>query len=238
MKVDIVAFAAHPDDVEISSAGTLMQHIQQGKKVVIVDLTQGELGSRGTAQTREEEAKVSSKIIGLSDRLNLKLEDGFFELNKTNKIKLIEVIRHYQPEIVLANSLSDRHPDHGRAATLQADACFLSGLVKIETEYLGQKQNPWRPKAIYHYIQDHHLKPDVVVDITEFVDKKIEALQAYKTQFYDPNSDEPKTPISGKEFFDFLKGRWMDFGRAAGFEYGEGFNVRRPIGTKNLFDLE
>lgn len=237
MKVDILAFAAHPDDVEISVAGTLMKHIAAGKRVVIVDLTQGELGSRGTVETRYDEAKKASEIIGITDRINLKLADGFFEVNQENKLKLIEQIRRFKPEIVLANSLSDRHPDHGRASLLEADACFLSGLAKIETTWEGVKQGAWRPKAVYHYIQDVHLKPDFVVDITPFVDRKIEALKAYKTQFYSPGSSEPVTPISGSEFFDFLKGRWMDYGRSIGVLYAEGFNVRRPIGIEDLTQI-
>lgn len=234
MKVDILAFAAHPDDVEISVAGTLMKHIALGQKVVIVDLTQGELGSRGTAETRFEESKKASEILGISDRVNLKLADGFFEVNRENKLKLIEQIRRFRPDIVLANSLSDRHPDHGRASLLEADACFLAGLSKVETSWEGKAQEPWQPKAVYHYIQDVHLKPDFVVDITAFVDRKIEALKAFKTQFYHPDSKEPVTPISGAEFFDFLKGRWMDFGRSAGVLYAEGFNVRRPMGIDDL----
>lgn len=237
MKVDILAFAAHPDDVEISVAGTLMKHIALGKKVVIVDLTQGELGSRGTIETRYEEAKNASEIIGISERVNLKLADGFFEVNQENKLKLIEQIRRFKPDIVLANSLSDRHPDHGRSSLLEADACFLAGLAKIETTWQGIKQEPWRPKAVYHYIQDVHLKPDFVVDITPFVDRKIEALKAYKTQFYSADSKEPVTPISGSEFFDFLKGRWMDYGRSIGVLYAEGFNVRRPLGIEDLTQI-
>lgn len=237
MKVDILAFAAHPDDVEISCAGTLMKHIALGKKVVIVDLTQGELGSRGTIETRAQEAKDAAEIIGLTDRVNLKLADGFFELNEPNKMKLIEQIRRFQPEVVLANSISDRHPDHGRSAQLESDACFLAGLTKIQTSWNGESQAAWRPKAVYHYIQDVHLKPDFVVDITPFVEQKIAALKAYKTQFYDPTSNEPVTPISGSEFFDFLKGRWMDYGRSIGALYGEGYTVRRPMGIEDLTQI-
>jgi len=237
MKVDILAIAAHPDDIEIAAAGTLMKHLAQGKKVAIVDLTEGELGSRGTIETRREEAAASTKILGIENRVNVQMPDGFFELSEENKLKLITQIRRFKPVVVLANSLSDRHPDHGRAAQLVNDACFLSGLVKIETEWEGKKQDPWRPKLLFHYIQDVHNKPDFVVDITPFVDKKIEALQAFKTQFFDPNSNEPKTPISGKEYFDFLKGRWMDFGRSIGVQYAEGFNVSRPVGVEDMTEL-
>jgi bacillithiol biosynthesis deacetylase BshB1 len=237
MKLDILAFGVHPDDVELSCAGTLMRHIAQGKKVGIIDLTQGELGSRGTAQTRMEEANAASVVMGVSVRDNLKMADGFFEVNEENKRAIIQQIRKYRPEIVLCNAVSDRHPDHGRASKLVSEACFLSGLVKVETELDGQLQLAYRPKVVYHYIQDVYIKPDFVVDVTEFVDRKIEAIKAYKTQFYDPNSKEPLTPISGKEFFDFVKGRMMQFGRPIGVEFAEGFTVEREPGVNNLFDL-
>lgn len=237
MKLDILAFAAHPDDIELSASGTLMKHITEGKKVGIVDLTQGELGSRGTIETRYEEAKNSSTIMGIDVRVNLKMADGFFEINQENKILIIEQIRRFQPAIVLANAISDRHPDHGRASKLVSEACFLSGLVKIETIWEGNSQTFYRPKAVYHYIQDHYIKPDFVVDVTEFFDRKISAIEAYKTQFYDPNSKEPHTPISGEEFYDFLKGRMLQMGRAIGVKYAEGFTVERTIGIKNMFDI-
>ena len=234
MKVDILAFAAHPDDIEISAAGTLLKHIAQGKKVAIVDLTSGELGSRGSGEIRLVEATNSAKILGIEHRLNLKMADGFFDLSQENKLKIIETIRKFQPTIVLANAVNDRHPDHGRAAQLVSEACFLSGLNKIETSFEGNKQAPWRPKAVYHYVQDIFIKPDFVVDITPYVGKKIEALKAFKTQFFDPNSKEPLTPISGEKYFDFLKGRWMDFGRSIGVDYAEGYTVNRPIGIEDL----
>jgi bacillithiol biosynthesis deacetylase BshB1 len=237
MKLDILAFGVHPDDVELSCSGTLMRHIAQGKKVGIIDLTQGELGSRGTAQTRMEEANAASVVMGISVRDNLKMADGFFEINEENKRSIIQQIRKYRPEIVLCNAVSDRHPDHGRAAKLVSEACFLSGLVKVETELDGQNQQAYRPRVVYHYIQDVYMKPDFVVDVTEFVDRKIEAIKSYKTQFYDPNSKEPQTPISGKEFFDFVKGRMMQFGRPIGVEFGEGFTVDRELGVNDLFDL-
>lgn len=238
MKVDILAFAAHPDDIEISCAGTLIKHIQSGKTVGIVDLTQGELGTRGTIQTRYAEAEEASKIMGIQYRTNLKMEDGFFEITNENKLKIIEQIRLCQPEIVLANSISDRHPDHGRASKLVSEACFYAGLTKIETHYNGEKQQAHRPKAVYHYIQDQHLDPDFVVDITEQIDLKMQALLAYKTQFFNPNSSEPNTPISGKEFVDFLKGKMATFGRPIGAEYAEGFTVERYIGVDDLFSLK
>lgn len=237
MKVDILAFAAHPDDIEISAAGTLMKHIAMGNTVAIVDLTQGELGSRGTPETRSEEAENASKIMGINARINLKMADGFFETSKENKLKIIEQIRHFQPKVVLCNAINDRHPDHGRGSNLVSEACFLSGLLKIETTYNGQSQKKWRPNSVFHYIQDRYIKPDFVVDITPYVDQKINALKAFKTQFFNPDSNEPKTPISGQEFFDFLKGRWRDFGRNIGVEYAEGYTTERPHGIEDLTKL-
>ena len=237
MKVDILAFAAHPDDIELSASGTLMQQIALGKTVAIVDLTQGELGSRGTIKTRYSEAAEASTIMGISARNNLKLADGFFEQNEQTLRLIIEQIRCFQPEIVLANAIEDRHPDHAKASKLVSEACFLAGLRKIETSYNGATQEPHRPKVVYHYIQDHFIKPDFVVDVTPFLDRKIEAIKAYKTQFFDPNSLEPATPISGEEFFDFIKGRMLQFGRSIGVKYAEGFTIERPIGVKNLDDL-
>ena len=236
-KLDILAFAAHPDDVEISVAGTLIKHIEAGLKVGIIDLTQGELGSRGTVVTRFNEAEEASKIIGIHQRVNLKLGDGFFEINEENKRLIIEQIRRFQPRIVLANAVHDRHPDHGRASQLVSEACYLSGLLKIKTEWEERAQEAFRPKAVYHYIQDYHIKPDFVVDISEYYERKMTVLRAYKSQFYDPNSKEPQTPISGEEFFDFLKSRMMDFGRPIGAKYAEGYTVERYLGVNRLDDL-
>ncbi len=236
-KVDILVFAAHPDDAELSCAGTIMKHIEQGKTVAIVDLTQGELGSRGTIETRYAEAKNASDIMGISFRENLKMKDGWFEINEENKRLIIEQIRRFKPEIVLANALSDRHPDHGRGGQLVSEACFLAGLLKIETTYNGENQKHHRPKAVYHYIQDYYIKPDFVVDVSNYVERKIEAIKAYKTQFFNPNSTAPQTPISGEDYFDFIKGRMKEMGRPAGMEYAEGFTVERFIGVDNLFDL-
>lgn len=238
MKVDILAFGAHPDDIELSASGTLIHQIGLGKKVAIVDLTEGELGSRGTIATRYEEAAEASKIMGIHARVNLNLGDGFFDFSKENKLKLIEQIRFFQPEIVLVNAYSDRHPDHGKGAVLAKEACFLAGLLKIETFHEGVKQEKWRPKNVFGYIQDHYLKPDFVVDITPYIDQKIASILAYKTQFYNPESNEPATPISSKEFLDFLKGRWGEYGRSIGVPYAEGFTVDRPIGVNDLFDLK
>lgn len=236
-KVDILAFAAHPDDIELSAAGTLMKHIAQGKKVAIVDLTQGELGSRGTIQTRYEEAAAASEILGIQFRENIQLADGFFEINEANKRKIVEQIRRFQPTIVLANAVRDRHPDHGRAGQLVSEACFLAGLMKVQTEWNGQQQPAYRPKAVYHYIQDYFIEPDFVVDVTDFYDRKVEAIKAYKTQFFDPNSDAPETPISGKDFFDFVASRMMQYGRPIGVKYAEGFTAERYVGVNDLFDL-
>ncbi len=237
MKVDILAFAAHPDDVEISAAGMLMKHIDMGKTVAIVDLTQGEMGSRGTIDTRYAEAKKASEIMGVSQRVNLKMKDGFFEISEANKLLIIEQIRYFQPAVVLANSVSDRHPDHGRASQLVSEACFLSGLIKVETTLNGVNQEKWRPKSVFHYIQDRYIKPDFVVDITPFADRKLAALKAYETQFFNPNKEGPNTPISGESFFEFLIGRWREYGREIGVDFGEGFTVERTIGISDITDL-
>jgi bacillithiol biosynthesis deacetylase BshB1 len=238
MKVDILAIGAHPDDVELGVSGTLLHHIAMGKKVAILDLTEGELGSRGTIETRYAEAKAAAEILGISARVNINIGDGFFELSKQNKIKIIEQIRFFKPEVVLVNAINDRHPDHGRANELARDACFLAGLLKIETTYNDVLQEKWRPKSVYSYIQDRYIKPDFIVDITPYVDQKIAAILAYKTQFFNPNLEGPKTPISGEDFIHFLKGRWADFGRSIGVEFGEGFNVERPLGIKNILELD
>jgi len=238
MKLDILAFAAHPDDVELAASATLMKHIALGKKVGIVDLTQGELGSRGTIETRYQEAAESSIIMGIQYRTNLKMKDGFFEISEENKRAIVIEIRRCKPEIVLANAIQDRHPDHGRAAQLLSEAFFLAGLVKYETTLDGNKQEHFRPKNVYHYIQDRYIKPDFVVDVSEFADRKIEAIKAFKTQFFDPNSSEPQTPISSKDFFQFIEARMREFGRTIGVEFGEGFTSERQIGVDDLFGLK
>lgn len=232
MKLDILAFGAHPDDVEISCGGTILKHIELGHECGIVDLTYGELGTRGSGELRLQEAERSKQILGISARENLGFADGFFQNDREHQLPIIKMIRKYRPEIVLANSVHDRHPDHGKAAKLVADACFLAGLVKIDTG-----QEAWRPKAVYHYIQDEYIHPDLTIDITPYFDKKIQAILAYSSQFYNPESDEPETPISGKEFLDFLRGRAMTYGRPIRAELAEGFTASRNIGVKNLFDL-
>jgi len=238
MKVDILVFAAHPDDAEISAAGTIMKHVEMGKKVVVVDLTGGELGSRGSKELRAKEAADASKLMGIHARVNLGMADGFFEDNKENRLRVIEQVRKYRPDIVLTTATSDRHIDHGRASELTSEACFLSGLRKIMTELNGQAQEAWRPRAVYHYVQDYYHHPDFVVDISDYVDKKIEVLKCYGSQFHDPKSDEPLTPISGENFFDFLKGRWAQYGRLINVNYAEGFTVDRAIGVEDITSLK
>ncbi|HLP56184.1 MAG TPA: bacillithiol biosynthesis deacetylase BshB1 [Fluviicola sp.] len=236
--IDILAFGAHPDDVELSAAGTLLKHKAAGYSIGIVDLTQGELGSRGDIHTRYEEAAAAAEILGLTTRVNLKMPDGFFTHSEENLRLVIEQIRRFRPKIVLANAFSDRHPDHGKGSKLVSEACFLAGLVKVKTFWEAHPQEAYRPQVVYHYIQDRHIEPDFVVDVTPYVDRKFDAIKAYKTQFWDPNSTEPQTPISGEEFFDFLRGRMSGLGRAIGADYAEGFCVERTPGADSLFDLK
>lgn len=237
MKLDILAIGVHPDDIELSCSGTILKHIALGKKCGILDLTSGELGTRGSGELRLEEASNSAKILGVSMRDNLRMADGFFQNDKEHQLQIIKKIREYQPEVILCNAIFDRHPDHGRSAALVSEACFYSGLIRIETQLNSVNQQSWRPKAVYHYIQDRQVKPDFVVDITDFLEKKMEAIQAFKSQFYNPDSKEPESPISMKNFFDLVKGKMRTLGRDAGFEYAEGFTVERTIGVKNLFDI-
>ena len=234
MKVDILAIGAHPDDVELGCGGTLAKLILEGKKVAVVDLTQGELGTRGTNITRAQEAASASEILGISARENLKLKDGFILNSEEYQIQIVKMIRKYQPEIVLANAIDDRHPDHAKAAKLVSDACFLSGLVKIETELDGENQKQWRPKQVFHYIQWKHITPDFVIDISNFMEEKIEACLAYKTQFYDPDSKEPMTPIATKDFLESLTYRAQDLGRLSGVEFAEGFTTEKLLAFKNF----
>lgn len=240
MKLDILAIGAHPDDVELGCGATLAKEIANGKKVGIIDLTRGELGTRGTAETRDEESTNAANIIGISVRTNMEFADGFFTTDKSHQLELIKMIRLYKPEIVLCNAVEDRHIDHAKGSQLVSDACFLSGLLKIDTKHEDEDdwQEPWRPKAVYHYIQWKDLKPDIVVDVSDFIDKKMEAVLAYKTQFYDPKSEEPETPISSKNFTDSIRYRARNLGRLIGTEYGEGFTVERYPGVDSLFDLK
>ena len=238
MKLDILAIGAHPDDIELSCCGTILKHISLGKKCGILDLTQGELGTRGNAELRLVEAENAAKILGVSVRDNLKMKDVFFKNDQEHQLEIIKKIREYQPEIILCNAVTDRHPDHGRASQLVSEACYYSGLIRVVTELNGTQQVAWRPKAIYHYIQDRQLKPDLAVDVTAFVDKKMEAIQAFKSQFYDPNSTEPVSPISGKNFLDVIKGKMAVVGRDIGVDFSEGFTVERTIGIDNLLDIK
>lgn len=237
MKLDILVFAVHPDDAELACSGTIMKHIQDGLKVGIVDLTQGELGTRGSGELRLVEASDSAKVLGLSARENLGLADGFFENKKEEQIALIKAIRKYKPEIVLGNAISDRHPDHGRASKLIFDACFLSGLRKIETVLDGVQQEAWRPKQLFHYIQDEYIQPDFVVNVTPFWDRKVEAIKAFKSQFHNPNSNEPETHISSGDFFQFIEARSREMGHQIGVTHGEGFVKSKQIGVSNLLSL-
>jgi bacillithiol biosynthesis deacetylase BshB1 len=238
MKLDILAIGAHPDDVELCCGATLAKEVANGKKVGILDLTRGELGTRGTEKTRKEESENASKILGVALRENLGFADGFFVNDKLHQLEIIKTIRKFQPEIVLCNAIDDRHIDHAKGSKLASDACFLSGLIKIETEYEGKAQDHWRPKQVYHYIQWKNLQPDIVVDVSGFMDQKMEAILAYKTQFYDPKSKDPETPISSKHFVDTILFRAMDLGRLVGVEYGEGFTVERYPAVSSLFDLK
>jgi bacillithiol biosynthesis deacetylase BshB1 len=238
MKLDILAIGVHPDDIELGCSGTILKHIAAGKKVGVLDLTHGELGSRGSGELRLIEASNSAKILGLSSRDNLGFADGFFRNTKENQIEVIKILRKYQPDVVLCNAPIDRHPDHGRASKLVSEACFYSGLVRIETELDGVNQDLWRPKAVYHYIQDRFLKPDFVVDVSDFLDKKIEAIMAFSSQFYNPESTLPETPISSKKFMDFVKARMANFGRDISADYAEGFTVDRSIGVEDITQLK
>lgn len=237
MKLDILAFAAHPDDVELSCAGTIIAEVQKGKTAGIIDLTQGELGTRGTVVMRFKEAEVASKIMGLSVRENLNLGDGIFKNDSTAQKAIIKAIRKYQPAIVLANAITDRHPDHGRGAALLRDAFFFSGLEKIETKDNGQLQTAWRPRLLLHYIQSQWINPDFVVDISHTYEKKMEAIKAYGSQFHNPNSNEPATFISSLQFMKLLEARAIELGNLQGFKYAEGFTMAYAPGVKNLDDV-
>lgn len=237
MKLDILAFGAHPDDVELGCAGTILKEVSLGKTVGIVDLTRGELGTRGSAEIRDQEANAAAKVLGVSVRENLNFRDGFFVNDEKHQLEIIKMIRKYRPEIVLCNAIDDRHIDHAKGSKLVSDACFLSGLMKIETVVDGEKQNCWRPKLVYHYIQWKNIEPDFVVDITGFTDKKIETILAYRSQFYDPTSNEPESPITSKNFLESLNYRSRDLGRLTGVEFAEGFTVERYLAVNSLGDL-
>lgn len=239
MNVDILAVGVHPDDIELSAAGTLLAHIAKGYSVGLCDLTQGELGTRGTAELRLKEAEQARLKMGAKFRVNLNMGDGFFEINKENIYAICKVVRKYKPKIVLANAISDRHPDHGRAARLVREACFYSGLSKIiiEDEHIGALE-PHRPDSMYHYIQDRNLKADIVFDISEFMDQKMACIHCFSSQFYNPDTEEPQTPISSKEFLEFIYAKNASYARDIGVKYAEAFTVNRNIGVSDLFDLK
>ena len=238
MKLDILAFGAHPDDVELGCAGTILKEVALGKKVGIVDLTRGELGTRGSAEIRDKEAAAAAAILGVSVRENLAFRDGFFVNDEAHQLEIIKMIRKYQPEIVLCNAVDDRHIDHPKGSQLVSDACFLSGLMRISTSIDGEEQKAWRPKVVYHYMQWKNLVPDFVVDITGYVEQKTTAILAYSSQFYDPNSKEPESPISSKNFLESLNYRSRDLGRLTGLEHAEGFTAERYLAVNSLSDLK
>ena len=237
MKLDILVFAAHPDDAELSCSGTIISHIKQGKKVGMVDFTKGELGTRGNPEIRMQEARQAAEILGLSVRENLAFEDIYFKNDKEHQLEIVKMIRKFQPEIVLANAVEDRHPDHPRASQLVVQSCFMAGLKMIGTKLDGATQSAWRPGAIYHYIQSNFIKPDVIVDVSEHWEQRMASVRAFKSQFFDPNSKEPETFISSAQFMELLVARATEFGKSIGVKYGEGFTVDKNIGVSSLFDL-
>jgi len=237
MKLDILAFGAHPDDVELGCSGTIAKEVSLGKKVGIIDLTRGELGTRGSVEIRDQESSLAAEILGISVRENLNMRDGFFVNDEAHQMEIIKRIRKYQPEIVICNAIDDRHIDHGKGSKLVSDACFLSGLRKIETTHEGVVQEAWRPKVVYHYMQWKNITPDFVVDISDFIDKKTASILAYASQFYSENSNEPVTPIATKNFLESIHYRSQDFGRLIGVDYAEGFTAERYVAVKSLGDL-
>jgi len=239
MKLDILVFGAHPDDAELGAGATIAKEVANGKKVGIVDLTRGELGTRGSAEIRDEEANLAAQILGVAIRENLEFADGFFVNDKYHQLAIIRMLRKYQPDIVLCNAIDDRHIDHAKGSKLVSDSCFLSGLIKIDTKMEGDDywQDPWRPNHVYHYIQWKNIQPDFVVDVSGFINKKVDSILAYSSQFHDPKSDEPETPISSKNFLDSVNYRARDLGRLIGVEHAEGFTSERFPGIKNLDDL-
>ena len=237
MKVDILAFGAHPDDVELSCSGTLIKHVSSGRRVAVVDLTRGELGTRGNPELRKKESDAASAIMGIHFRECLDMKDGFFQNDERHQLKVVEAIRKYQPEVVLCNAISDRHPDHARAGRLVADSCFLSGLIKVETVHQGVSQKAWRPRAVYHYVQDRFMQPDFVIDVTDFTEEKRASILAYASQFYKADSVEPETPISSPEFLENVFAKMSVFARPIGGRYAEAFCVERTPGLNSLFDL-
>lgn len=237
MKLDILVFAVHPDDAELGCSGTILKHIAAGRKVGVIDLTRGELGTRGTAETRDQESGESTRILGLHVRENLGMRDGFFRNDEEHQLKIIQMIRKYTPEIVLSNALHDRHPDHGKAGDLVYDALFLSGLAKIKTELDGIEQAAFRPNLLLQYIQDRYIDPDILVDVSEFWEKKLECIHAFKTQFFNPDNDEKQTYISSPDFLKIIEARSRELGKSIGAVHAEGFTSRKLLGVTDLFSL-
>jgi bacillithiol biosynthesis deacetylase BshB1 len=238
-KLDILAFGAHPDDVELTCSGTILLHTKAGSKVGIVDLSRGELGTRGNEELRKEEAAKASSILGLTLRENLNLPDGFIRNDRESRMAVVAMIRKCRPEIILCNAINDRHPDHAVAAALVSDSVFLSGLIKVQTEdEKGVRQKAWKPRAVYHYIQDRYIKPDFLIDVSSVWEERMQSVYAFSSQFYNPDSDEPETPISSRDFIDFLNSRAREFGRPAGISYAEGFTVERTPLLKDLFAFQ
>jgi len=238
MKLDILAIGAHPDDVELGCSGTLINEIRRGKKAGIVDLTQGELGTRGTIETRYAEATEAAQVMGISARENLKMRDGFFRNDEEHQMQVVRILRKYQPEIVIANVLEDRHPDHGRGGWLVYDACFFSGLRQVKTfDDEGKEQEKWRPKMLLHYIQDRFYEPDIIIDVSDVWEQRMQSVKAYKTQFHDPNSKEPQSYLSTPDFLEFLTARARSLGKRIGVKYGEGFLSKKNIGLRDLDSL-
>jgi N-acetylglucosamine malate deacetylase 1 len=239
LKLDILVLPVHPDDAELGCAGTILKEIALGKRVGIVDLTRGELGTRGSAEIREKEAAESARILGVAVRDNLSIPDGFFTNTKEYQLRVIEAIRRFQPEIVITNAYHDRHPDHGRASELVEASAFLAGLRKIETSNQGVAQDPWRPNQVLHFIQDNYIKPDILIDVTDHWEKKVESIHAYGSQFFNPEwQSEPQTYISSPEFIAVIEARAREFGKSIGVKFAEGFTSRKILGVNSLFDLQ
>ena len=236
-KIDILAIGAHPDDIELGCGGTILNEIHKGKKVGLIDLTAGELGTRGSVEKRKQESNKASKILGVDFRLNLAMKDGFIKNDENSQIQIIRFIRKYQPDVIICNAPDDRHVDHAEASKLVVSSSFLSGLVKINTKLDNNNQKPWRPNNVYHYIQWKNLEPTFVVDISQHIEKKMEAVLSYDSQFYNPKSEEPDTLISSEKFLDSITARSADFGRLIGVEHAEGFISNKLVGVKSLNDL-
>ena len=237
MKADILAFGSHPDDIELSCGGTLMKAVDEGKKVAIVDLTEGELGTRGNAELRRQEAADAAKIMGVSERINLHMRDGFFVNDEKHQLEIIKMVRHYTPDIVICNAPSDRHPDHGKGSDLVREACFLAGLRKIATTYKDVNQQAFRPRVVFSYLQDQYIKPDFLVDISGYMERRLQAIMAYKSQFHNPDSNEPETYISTPQFKEGLTARTLLFGKYIGVQNAEGFIAHKQIGVRSVFDI-